>query len=163
MIIPPRGRTGHGTYFITASTWEKMALLQSERSARLFIETMLQYRDQGKFSIHEFVVMPNHIHLLITPPPELSLERCLQLIKGGFSFRMKKELGYAGEIWQKSFYDHRVRDESEYQRARQYIHQNPVRRGLALSAEQFPFGSASGAFRLDEVPQRLKPTNVASL
>ncbi len=42
MIIPPRGHTGHGTYFITASTWMKAALLQSDRSARLFIETMLE-------------------------------------------------------------------------------------------------------------------------
>jgi len=57
--------------------------------------------------LHEFVLMPDHFHLLITPLS--TLERALQLIKGGFSFRAKKELGFLGEIWEKSFYDRRVR------------------------------------------------------
>jgi REP element-mobilizing transposase RayT len=61
------------------------------------------YREQRKYLLHEFVVMPDHFHLLITPIE--TLERALQLIKGSFSFRAKKELGFVGEIWQKSFYD----------------------------------------------------------
>jgi putative transposase len=51
--------------------------------------------------------MPNHFHLLITPT--LTLERAMQVIKGGFSYRARKELGFAGEIWQPSYYDRRVR------------------------------------------------------
>ena len=163
MIIPPRGRTGHGTYFITASTWMKAALLQSDWSARLFIQVMLEYRNQNKFLLHEFVVMPEHFHLLITPGADTSLERCLQLIKGGFSHRMKRDIGSVGLVWQKSFYDHRVRDADELPaRARIYIHQNPVRRGLARSPAEFPFSSASGRFELDEVPQRLKPAAIGA-
>ncbi len=158
MIIPPRGRTGHGTYFITASTWMKAALLQSDRAARLFIAVMLEYRNQKKFFLHEFVVMPEHFHLLLTPGPETSLERSLQLIKGGFSYRMKRDIGTGGPVWEKSFYDHRVRDAGEYLGARTYIHQNPVRRALARRPEEYPWSSASGNFDLDEVPQRLKPT-----
>ncbi len=162
MIVPPRGRTGHGTYFITASTWMKAAVLQSDRSARLFIEVMLEYREQNKFLLHEFVVMPEHFHLLLTPDGETSLERCLQLIKGGFSYRTKREIGSGGPVWQKSFYDHRVRDADEYQRARVYIHENPVRRGLARTPSEFPYSSASGKFKLDEVPRRLKPAAIGA-
>lgn len=157
MTIPPRGRTGHGVYFITSSTYMKMPLLQSERSARLFLDVLLGYRERGKFLLHEFVVMPNHIHLLLTPSAGLTLERCIQLIKGGYSYRRKKDLGSPGEIWQKSYYDHRVRDWAEYARLRRYIHQNPVRRGLVRSAEEFPYSSACAGFALDEVPQWLKP------
>jgi len=96
--------------------------------AQLFIEVLLHYRRQGKYLLHEFVLMPDHFHVLITPA--ITLERALQLIKGGFSFRARKELGFGGEIWQTSFYDRRVRDIKEYRAFREYIHRNPVKRGL---------------------------------
>jgi putative transposase len=127
MTIPHRGRTGRETYFVTANCWEKAALLQSERMARLFVDTLLGYRDQGKYLLHEFVVMPNHIHLVLTPG-EVTLERSMQVIKGGFSFRVAKEFGTKREIWQTSFVDRRVRDANEYVAFRLYIHQNPVKR-----------------------------------
>jgi len=107
MAIPFRGPTGQFTYFITASAADKKPLLQSDRSANLLIEVLYRYR--GKYLLHEFVVMPDHFHLLITPET-ITLERSLQLIKGGFSFRFKKQIGQVGEIWQNSFYDRRVRD-----------------------------------------------------
>ena len=157
MAIAYRGNTGYSTYFITASTCQRKQLFQTERMAGLLINVLLHYRSEMKYSLHEFVVMPNHFHLLITPTE--SLERSLQLIKGGFSFRAKKDLGFGGEIWQKSFYDHRVRDLAEYERCRDYIRRNPVKRGLAISAEEYPYSSAAG-FVIDEVPQRLKPTEI---
>ncbi|HXZ39471.1 MAG TPA: transposase [Terriglobales bacterium] len=103
MAAPRRGNTGYSTYFITASTFQKMSLFQSERMAQLFVEVLLDYRAHKKYLLHEFVLMPNHFHLLITPT--LTLERALQLIKGGFSYRARKELGFGGEIWETSFYD----------------------------------------------------------
>jgi putative transposase len=71
------------------------------------------------------------------------------LIKGGFSFRAKKELGFTGEIWQTSFHDRRVRDESAYFGFRAYIHQNPVQAGLVTAAELYQYSSASGKYPLD--------------
>jgi putative transposase len=134
MAAPRRGNTGSGTYFITAGTFQKQQLLQSDRMARLFLDVLPGCRSQEKYLLHEFVVMPDHFHLLITPLS--TLERALQLIKGGFSFRAKRELGFQGEIWEKSFYDRRVRDWEEYSTFRQYIHRNPVKRGLALVPEE---------------------------
>jgi len=107
MAAPPRGNTGYSIYFITASTFQKQRLFQSGRFSVPFIDTLLHYRLERKFLLHEFVVMPNHFHLLITPT--LTLERAMQVIKGGFSYRARKELGFAGEIWQPSYYDRRVR------------------------------------------------------
>ncbi len=156
MTIPLRSRTGQGTYFITASTDDKRHILQSPGMAGLLLNVLLHYRDEGNYRLHEFVVMPNHFHLLITPE-KVSLERALQLIKGGFSFRARKELGFQGEVWQTSFYDHRVRDLAEYRKMRDYIHNNPVRRGLSDGPEAYPYSSAHAGFALDEVPQRLKP------
>jgi len=155
MTIPHRGFTTNSTYFITASVFSKKCLFQSPSAADLFVEVLYHYRGQDKYLLHEFVVMPDHFHLIITPAE--TLERSLQLIKGGFSFRVKKELGFGGEIWQTSFYDHRVRDGEEYGRMRSYIHQNPVRTRLVSSAELYPYSSANARWTLDEVPQRLKP------
>jgi putative transposase len=154
--IPYRGRTSESTYFITANVADKKSLLQTERSAGLFIDVLYHYRSEKKFLLHEFVVMTDHFHLLLTPSG-ITLERCMQLVKGGFSFRAKRAFGWKDAIWQTSFVDRRIRDAEEYAKYRQYIRNNPLRRGLAQKPEDFPFCSASGRFELDEVPQRLKP------
>src|SRR5712691_10317545 len=98
MAAPPRGNTGHGCYFITASTFQKRQLLRSDRMRQLFLDVLFhyRYREQQKYLLHDFVLMPDHFHLLITPT--VSLERAMQLIKGGFSFRAKRELGFVHEI-----------------------------------------------------------------
>jgi REP element-mobilizing transposase RayT len=66
MAAPRRGNTGSGTYFITAATVQKQQPLQSDRMARLFLDVLLGYRLQEKYLLHEFVLMPDHFHLLIT-------------------------------------------------------------------------------------------------
>jgi len=129
--------------------------------ARLFLDVLLSYRSQEKYLLHEFVLMPDHFHLLITPLS--TLERALQLIKGGYSFRVKKELGFQGEIWEKSFYDRRVRDWEEYCAFRQYIHRNPVKRCLASIPQEYPYSSTRPGLSLDAVPQRLKPSELNAL
>jgi len=157
MSIPFRGRTGDSTYFITASTWQKRSLFQTDPMAALLLDVLLHYRAAGKYRLHEFVIMPTHFHLLLTSAGEATLERAVQFIKGGFSHRAGKELQFKGSVWQTSFYDRRVRDPEEYQRMRDYILQNPVRRGLVQAAEQWPYSSARPRLELDEVPRRLKP------
>ena len=152
MAAPARGNTGYGCYFITASTFQKRNILQSERMARLFVDVLFHYRRQNKYLLHEFVVMPDHFHLLISPAE--TLERAMQLIKGGFSFRAKKELGFVHEIWQPSFYDRRVRDTEEYFAFRAYIRWNAVKRGLAAAAEEYLYSSAHPEVQLDGAPQR---------
>jgi len=159
LTIPLRGKTGFGVYFVTSNVWLKKHLLQSFRSAGLLIEILYQHRAAKKYLIHEFVVMPNHFHALLTPLSPTTLERAMGLIKGGFSFQAQRAFGFPGEIWQTSFVDRRVRDIREYQRFRAYIHQNPVKAHLAATPQEFPFSSASGRFELDDVPQWLKPTS----
>jgi putative transposase len=97
--------------------------------------------------------MPDHLHLLLTPT--FTLERAMQLIKGGFSYRAKKELGFGGEIWEKSFYDRRVRNFEEYRKFQKYILLNPIKQSLATSVLDYPYSSAGCV--MDEVPRRRKP------
>jgi putative transposase len=99
--------------------------------------------------------MPDHIHVLLTP--KTSLEKAVQFIKGGFSYRAKKELGSNMEVWQKGFSDRRIRDVDDYREHVLYIRENPVRKRLCERAEEYPYSSAYPGFVLDPVPQGLKP------
>lgn len=92
--------------------------------------------------MHDFVVMQNHVHILLTVPPETNLESVMQLIKGGFSYRARKAYGFSGEIWQRGFSDVFVPDHASFLVHRKYIEQNPVKAGLASAPEEYPFGSA---------------------
>lgn len=140
-------------FFITTITAQRHPIFRRETTARLLIETLAHYRDEQKYLLHEFVIMPDHLHALITPAPEISLERAMQFIKGGFSFRLKA----GGHVWQASFSNHRVRDLEDYENHREYIRMNPVRARLARRPEKYPYSSAAGVMQLDPVPQGLKP------
>jgi REP element-mobilizing transposase RayT len=100
-----RGNTAYSCCFIASSTFQKRNILQSDRMAGLLVDVLVHCRALGKYLLHEFVVMPDHFHLLISPGE--SLERAMQLIKAGFSFRANRELGFVHEMWQPSFYDRR--------------------------------------------------------
>jgi putative transposase len=157
MSKPPRDRTSFGSdvYFITASTWGHRSLLQTDRMARLFIETIFRYRTERRFLVHEFVVMPTHFHLLLTPSG-VALERAVQFIKGGFSYRVKKDLALNMEVWERGYIDHRIRDASDYSRHVHYIRQNPVEARIVESAADYMYSSAYEGFELDSCPQELK-------
>jgi len=115
------------------------ALLQSERNATLLIDVLRSYVHAKKIEVHDFVVMPNHLHLLVTVRGDMTIEKAMQLIKGGFSYRLKKEFGYAGEVWQRGFSEVRVDDRPSFLQHRSYMAENPVKAGLAKSADEFPF------------------------
>jgi putative transposase len=142
------------TYMVTSSTCGRRALFSREEWPKLLIDTLYHYRGSG-YLLHEFVIMPDHIHVLLTPIA--SLEKAVQFIKGGFSYRAKTELGSNLEVWQKGFSDHRIRDASDYRSHQVYIQQNPVRKHLCERAEEYPYSSAKPGFELDPIPQGLKP------
>jgi putative transposase len=147
------------TYMVTSATWERRSLFRSGRWARPLIDTLHHYCGAA-YLLHEFVIMPDHFHILLTP--RTSLEKAVQFIKGGFSYRAKKELGSNMEVWQKGFSDHRIRDAGDYLRHVAYTRQNPVRKRLCGRAEEYPYSSAAAGIELDPVPQGLKPTFVDS-
>jgi len=151
------------TFFVTSSTCDKRNLLQSDRAAGLFLKVLYEYRAQGKFRLHEFVVMPDHFHLLLTVGSEISVEKAVQFIKGGFAFRAGKELGMKAPVWQKGFSEVRIVDSPAYSQIREYIRSNPVKRRLVLTPEQYPFSSAHSGFELDSRPQGLKPVDLLSV
>jgi putative transposase len=144
------------TFFVTTITWQRLPIFRVDARARLFIDVLLGYREQGKYWLHEFVVMPDHVHILLTPATEISLERAVQFIKGGYSYRLRKVEKV--HVWQDSFTNHRIRDFGDYEKHCEYVRMNPVRARLARDARAYPFSSAAPGIRLDGSPQGLKPS-----
>ena len=135
------------TCFVTAVTAQRRNLFQVTANAELLQRTIFEYRSQGRFLLHAFVIMPEHFHAPITPAPEVSLENSMQFIKGGFSFRLKSKL----DVWTRSFNETQIMTKEKFDRCSLYIENNPVRRGLALAPEMYPFSSAVGG-PLDAMP-----------
>jgi putative transposase len=144
------------TFFVTSVANGRRPLFKKEEMARLFLNVLQDYRGQGRYLLHEFVVMPDHFHLIVTPAEDVPLEKALQYIKGGFSFRVKKELAFTSLVWEESFTNHRIRDAEDYQKHREYIRHNPVKAGLAKTPSAYPYSSAFPGMELDPAPPALK-------
>ena len=125
-------------FFATTKTSAARRILQSERSAKLLIEVLRSNVAAGKFQLHDFVIMPDHLHLLMALPNDITIERAMQLVKGGFSYRFRKEYGFHGEVWQRGFSEVRVNDRQTWLQYREYIAQNPVKAGLVDSPLGIP-------------------------
>jgi putative transposase len=78
------------TYAITTVTAQRRALFTRTSNANLLLETLFHYRSQGRHALHGFAIMPEHIHILLTPAPQQTIEQCTQCIKGGFSHKMRQ-------------------------------------------------------------------------
>jgi putative transposase len=139
------------TYLVTAVTAQRRSLFQVTATAELLRQTILDYRNQGKFLLHAFVLMPDHFHALITPAPDISLEKAMQFIKGGFSFRLNSK----HDVWERSFNESQISSAEKFANSVRYIEQNPVRRELVSTPEDFQFSSA-GRDGFDPTPSHLR-------
>jgi putative transposase len=116
------------TYAVTTVTYQRRALFQRTASSELLLSILFGYRERRRYRLHGFAIMPEHLHALLTPDAGQTIERCVQCIKGGFSFQVRRQ--FSGEVWQTGFHEHRIRDEEDFQNQLTYIAANPERRHL---------------------------------
>jgi REP element-mobilizing transposase RayT len=116
--------------------------LRQPEIANMVVEA-IRYREQDlrHYQLHSYVVMPNHVHLLMTPLAEVS--KVMQSLKRFTAREGNRILGLTGKpFWQDESYDRLVRSGTEFQRVANYIEMNPVKCGLAATAEEFLWSSA---------------------
>jgi putative transposase len=118
-------------------------------NAELMVKMLFHYRNQGRYLLHGFAIMPEHLHVLLTPFNHQTIERCAQCIKGGFSHEVRKQFG--GEVWQSGFHEHRVRDGLDFRNQLEYIAANPRRRSLV----NYEFVHTRFIDRMDPMPVEL--------
>ncbi len=116
------------------------------------VDTLEGYREKGSFALHAFVVMPDHVHVLLTPAPEVSFEKTIQFMKGGFSFRLKSKF----DVWERGHFDRRILDREGYEACVGYIHENPVKKRIVEVAEEYCFSSAYPGMVVDGMPEWLR-------
>jgi REP element-mobilizing transposase RayT len=97
----------------------------------------IRYREGRHYRLHAYVVMPNRVHLLITPLIEVS--KATQSLKRFTGLEGNRIVGLTGPFWQRESYDRLVRDDVEFAKIVNYIEHNPVKAGLVSSFEQFPW------------------------
>ena len=139
------------TFFTTAVTANRRRLFQVTSNAELLLDLLREDRAKGRYELHAFVLMPDHVHLIVTPAPDVSIEKAMQFIKGGFSFRLRSKF----EVWQSGFAKQRVEDARAYSNHVNYLHENPVRARLCERAEEFSYSSASSLIVVDPAPAHL--------
>jgi putative transposase len=127
--------------------------------AQIVVNSVHKGVDLGHYELGAYVVMPNHVHLLIRP--SIAPERLMKSLKGASAREANRVLGRTGEpFWQKESYDHWVRNPSEFQKIRMYIEANPVKAGLVRNPQDYPWSSAGGETSLDAARTSAQPASV---
>jgi putative transposase len=126
-------------HFVTFSCYQRAPLLSTPRARDVFEQTLERARRWYGFYVAGYVVMPEHVHLLITEPGRAKLAVALQMLKQNVARKVREPEG--GSFWQARYYDFNVWSEAKRIEKLRYIHRNPVRRGLVTSPEQWPWSS----------------------
>jgi putative transposase len=118
--------------------------LADDKTRQAFVVALERVRKLYQFRVYGFVVMPEHAHLLISEPEIGTIATAVQALKISSSLRTTQARDcseHRSPLWQKRYYDRNIRDYAEFVEKLQYIHRNPVRRGLVERAEDWQWGS----------------------
>lgn len=115
--------------------------LADERVARIVTQALASFNGE-RYLLHAWVIMPNHIHVLFTPCDSFLLSSIVHSWKSFTSKQAKKITGLEGKFWQPEYLDRAIRNERHFQTAKEYIEYNPVKSGLALRPDEWPWSSA---------------------
>ena len=137
------------TYSLALTTCQRRILFEKPANAQLMMDILFRYRDDGRYLLHGFAIMPVQVHLLLTPMRERTVDRCERCIKD--EFVNKTRLRIPGEIWQTWVLDHRVRTEKEFKVQLQDMATMPERRNL----RNFLFVHTRYLNRIDPMPAGL--------
>ncbi len=133
-----RDRTAGGTYFFTVVTHERLPILASPEAVDALRSAFRKVRSDRPFVIKAIVVLPDHLHTLWTlPEGDADYSMRWRLIKRSFSAAVDAR----SRVWQNRFWEHRVRDETDWCRHIDYIHWNPVKHGIVNEAWEWPYSS----------------------
>ena len=155
--MPTGLRRHHQTgtpHFLTFSCFRHRPILGTSAARDTFLEILEQTREQYRFHVHGYVVMPDHVHLILSEPELKLLSVSMQVIKQRFSRTRAEEY-----VWESRYYDFNLFDQDTLTEKLRYIHRNPVRRGLVQNPEDWSWSSFRTYFLEEPGPVTiLRPT-----
>jgi len=160
MRNPLRRYSGRGDlHFVTFSCYRRRSYLGTKRSRDCFVRILEEVRTRHAFRLIGYVVMPEHVHLMISEPKKISPSKALQVLKqkvsralrgkrkkrasGQLSLAFPGSVRETGAFWQRRFYDFNVYSQKKLREKLEYMHANPVVRGLVAHPREWPWSSWS--------------------
>jgi len=128
---------GHD-HFVTFSCYRRLPYLNNDHARTVFLETLERLRERHGFHVFGYVLMPEHVHLLISEPPKTRLSSIFRALKTETSKQLRGELT---RFWQLNYYDFNVFSQAKLIEKLRYMHRNPVKRGLVENPEDWPWSS----------------------
>ena len=179
---------GRDLHFLTFSCYQRRPLFSSASRRDLFLKILERVRCRYRLVVLGYVVMPEHVHLLVTEPQRATLSTAMQALKVGFVRALEgsgvprsrkigetwgtplsvsnfdscllKDVSEAHRFWQNRFYDFNVWTEKKRIEKLRYIHRNPLKRGLVASPEQWPWSSYRWYLYGEKGPVKINDTDV---
>ena len=127
-------------FFVTVNLRQSVAFLQEEELP-LIVTALTESRRRMRFLLGGYVIMPDHWHALIWPSSPLTISTTMQSVKWQAASMLNRQRGVPGAVWQHQFWDRFVRNERELANQLDYMHLNPVRKGLVARPEDWRWSS----------------------
>jgi len=127
---------------VTTNVAGRQPIFREPGVAEQLLRVIAGVRSEEPLGLHGYVIMPDHVHLVLSVRARTSLGRVMQLIKGRFAWRYNRSNDRSGKVWQDRYHEKALRSESALLRALQYVEDNPVTGGLADRPESYPWSSA---------------------
>lgn len=132
------------SHFLTFSCYHRLPLLAELRMEEPFLVALEQVRRRFGMRVYGYVVMPEHVHLLVSEPEDNLLGKAMQLLKTKVAVearRRGRRPADGSPLWQARYFDHNVRNDAGFVTQLRYIHCNPVKRGLCRTPEEWLWSS----------------------
>ncbi len=129
------------SYFVTTIMQERRPIFADEKMCRILLATVEYFKLILDYKIYAYCIMPDHLHLILHPCGKYELSYIMQMIKGSFVRKFNKMSNLSGQVWQKRFYDESIRDANMLMQKMEYIHNNPTRKNLTASPENYLYSS----------------------
>jgi REP element-mobilizing transposase RayT len=113
-----------------------------ESRAAAAVQDVLLKGHPSEYVIESFVIMPNHVHVVVTTPPRLDLSELLKTLKGSSSRSVNLAIGRSGNLWQPDYFDRLIRDTDHFKKTVKYVEWNPVKARLCSDPKAYRWSSA---------------------
>jgi putative transposase len=130
------------SHFVTFSCYRRQPRLRDDLIRNIFVESLERTRRSYGFRVYGYVVMPEHVHLLVSETEVKVLAKAIQALKIAVARRaLHYRRADGATFWQKRYYDHNVRTDESFLEKLRYLHRNPVKRGLVQKPEDWKWSS----------------------
>jgi REP element-mobilizing transposase RayT len=136
-------------YFVTANVHHKQKIFLNAKIADMVLSALFFLRDKSYYRFYSFIIMPDHLHLLILPEKNKTLSQIMHSLKSYTAKKINDLLGRSGKVWQDGFYERVMRNEDDLREKASYIENNPVRKKLVEHPETYLYSSAHCREKMD--------------